>query len=157
MNRLIPLFASATLLCAASAAPAAAPASPDTVDRTLPTQLPRSAIPHHYAITVTPHADRLSFDATIGIDLNVIQPTNQLVLNAANLKLATATLTGAKQGATLHGQVSLDEDAQTATLTFPRTIAPGAYHLAIDYSGKINTQANGLFALDYKNKAGKPA
>ena len=34
------------------------------------------------------------------------------------------------------------------------TIAPGQYRLNIDYSGKINTQANGLFALDYKNPAG---
>ena len=28
----------------------------------LPTQLPRTAVPHHYAITVTPHAERLTFD-----------------------------------------------------------------------------------------------
>ncbi len=33
----------------------------------------------------------------------------------------------------------------------------GAYRLDIRYSGKINTQANGLFALDYKNKEGKDA
>jgi aminopeptidase N len=36
-------------------------------------------------------------------------------------------------------------------------IAPGAYRLAIRYSGEIHTQANGLFALDYKNAEGKDA
>ena len=54
----------------------------------------------------------------------------------------------------LTAKVSTDEKAQTATFDFGRTIAPGQYRLNIAYSGKINTQANGLFALDYKNPAG---
>lgn len=129
----------------------------DTVDPTLPTQLPRTAIPHHYSITVTPHAQQLTFDGDVGIDLDVIKPTRELVLNAADLKLASATLHPAKGGKTLPAQISLDAEAQTATLAFPATLAPGAYHLAIRYSGIIHTQANGLFALDYKNKEGKDA
>jgi len=124
----------------------------DTVDRSVPTQLPRTAIPHHYAITVAPHADRLTFDGAVSIDLDVVKPTNQLVLNAAELTLAKATLSG--RGAPLTAKVSTDEQAQTATLDFGGTIAPGRYRLNIDYSGKINTQANGLFALDYKNPEG---
>src|SRR5207342_2625676 len=46
---------------------------------------------------------------------------------------------------------------QTATITFSSTLAPGSYRLRLVYSGKINTQANGLFALDYKNKEGADA
>ena len=63
----------------------------------------------------------------------------------------------AGSGAPLSAKISLDGEAQTATLTFPRTLEPGAYHLAITYSGVIHTQANGLFALDYKNAEGKDA
>jgi aminopeptidase N len=128
----------------------------DTVDASLPTQLPRTAVPHHYAIIVTPHAERLTFDGKVGIDLDVINSTRQLVLNAADLKLASATLHAAK-GAAVPARISLDADAQTATLSFPNAIAPGAYRLAIRYSGMIHTQANGLFALDYKNREGKSA
>jgi puromycin-sensitive aminopeptidase len=124
----------------------------DTVDPSVPTQLPRTAIPHHYAIRVTPNAGQLTFDGTVSIDLDVIKPTNQLVLNAASLSFARATLSG--RGAVLTATVSTDEQAQTATLDFGRTIAPGRYRLNIGYSGKINTQANGLFALDYKNPEG---
>jgi len=147
------LLASAAL---AFAAPVhAAPAQRvDTVDPTLPTQLPRTAIPHHYAISVTPHADRLTFDGEVGIDLDVTKPTQAIVLNAAELNLASATLQPARGGPAVSAQISLDPEAETATLTFPRTIAPGAYHLAIAYSGMIHTQANGLFALDYKDPAG---
>ena len=34
----------------------------------------------------------------------------------------------------------------------PEPIAPGTYRLEFHYSGKINTQATGLFALDYPDK-----
>jgi len=153
MKSVAALLASAAL---AFAAPVhAAPAQRvDTVDPTLPTQLPRTAIPHHYAISVTPHADRLTFDGEVGIDLDVTKPTQAIVLNAAELDLASATLQPARGGPAVSAQISLDPEAETATLTFPRTIAPGAYHLAIAYSGVIHTQANGLFALDYKDPAG---
>jgi hypothetical protein len=152
------LLAPLALTMFASAGSAAQPAARgDTVDPTVPTQLPRTAIPRHYAITVTPHADRLSFDGRVAIDLEVIKPTSALVLNAADLEFASATLRPAKGGAALAGRASVDADAQTATFTFPRTLAAGAYRLELVYSGKINTQANGLFALDYKNKEGKDA
>src|SRR6185437_14908553 len=60
-------------------------------------------------------------------------------------------------GAAVSGRVAVDAKAQTATLSFPRALVPGSYQLRLVYSGKINTQANGLFALDYKNKEGRDA
>ena len=54
-------------------------------------------------------------------------------------------------------QVSVDADKQTATFAFSNELKPGDYKLDIAYSGKINTQANGLFALDYTNVDGQPA
>ena len=37
--------------------------------------------------TVTPHAERLAFDGTVAIDLEIVKPTSVLVLNAADLRL----------------------------------------------------------------------
>ena len=71
----------------------------DTVDPTLPTQLPRTAIPSHYAIEVTPHAAALTFDGKVAIDLQVIKPTRELVLNALDLDIAQATLTASRRAA----------------------------------------------------------
>jgi aminopeptidase N len=106
---------------------------------------------------VTPHAERLTFDGKVAIDLEVVKPTRSLVLNAADLRISSATLQAAKGGAALPAKIALDAEEQTATLTFPKEVAIGNYRLNIGYSGKINTQANGLFALDYKNKEGKDA
>ncbi|HEY8435010.1 MAG TPA: M1 family metallopeptidase [Sphingomicrobium sp.] len=151
------LFASVAALAFAAPSHAVPARHADTVDTSLPTQLPRTAIPHHYAITVTPHAERLTFDGSVGIDLDVIKPTSTLVLNAADMKLVSATVRPARAGAPLPARISLDPKAETATLAFGRTLAPGAYHLAITYTGQIHTQANGLFALDYKDLDGKDA
>ena len=156
MKSVVAFLASAALAVASSSA-----ASPvqqvDSVDPSLPTQLPRTAIPHHYALTVIPHVERLTFDGSVGIDLQILKPTRELVLNAADLRLAFASLRPASGGSALSARISLDPAAQTATLSFPRTIVAGAYHLSIDYSGIIHTQANGLFALDYKDADGKDA
>ena len=155
MKIVVALLASAAL---ATLVPAslAAQGHPDTVDASLPTELPRTAIPHRYALTVTPHAERLTFDGKVTIDLEIIKPTHELVLNAADLKFESVALRPAG-GTSMVGRAATDADAQTATFTFPKTLVPGAYRLELAYSGKINTQANGLFALDSKTKAGKDA
>ena len=76
MKRALVLLATAAFVSAvpASSTLAAQPQA-DTVDTPLPTQLPRTAVPHHYAMTVTPHADRLTFDGDVAIDLEVVKPT----------------------------------------------------------------------------------
>src|SRR3546814_18819509 len=50
---------------------------------------------------------------------------------------------------------SVNADAQTVTFTFPKHLPAGNYRLDIDYSGKIYTQAAGLFALDYEAEGKK--
>ena len=88
----------------------------------------------------------------------MIKPTRTLVLNAADLTIASVMLTSQGQSSrSLSAKVAIDADAQTATLDFSRQVAPGTYRLDIAYAGTINTQANGLFALDYKNQEGADA
>ncbi len=159
------LLAASTLAlggCAATAgdlntrapmAPKVFAASPDSIDKSQTTQLPRNAVPRNYKIEVTPHADALTFDGKVRITLNVTEPTDTLTFNAADLAIASATIT-ATDGTSQPGRVSLNSDAQTANAQFARPLSPGLYALDMDYSGKINTQANGLFALDYKSTEG---
>ena len=144
------------LSCAAAPASAAPATQFDTVDASVPTQLPRTAVPHHYAIAVTPHAERLAFDGTVAIDLEIVKPTSVLVLNAADLRFSKAVLS-APGKPPIDARISTDAAAQTVSFDLGRSLAPGRYRLDVAYSGKINTQANGLFALDYKNIEGKDA
>ena len=118
------------------------------------TQLPRGAAPSHYAIEVTPDAANLKFSGKATVDLTVAQAMPQLVLNAADLTVSSVTLTPAK-GKAIKGTAKIDAAAQTVAFDFGKPVAPGSYKLDIVYAGVINTQANGLFALDYTDSAGQ--
>ncbi|KLD77494.1 M1 family peptidase [Xanthomonas hyacinthi] len=119
------------------------------------TQLPRTARPRHYALEITPHADKMTFDGKVRIELDVLQATDRIVLQAANLRFGRSTLTGGKATAAMVAKVATDAAAQTASFVFDAPLAPGRYALSIDYSGVINTQPNGLFALDYATPHGQ--
>ena len=136
-----------------SAAPIAFAQEAKAVPASITSQLPRYAVPTHYAITVTPDAQKLTFTADVVIDVTVLEATDKLVMNAADLTFGAATLAPAK-GKALKATVTSDADAQTATFTFAKPLQPGTYKLSVAYAGVINTQANGLFALDYTDNAG---
>jgi aminopeptidase N len=157
MRRLLSSAAGAVLVLAAGSALAAtaAPVRSAVTAATVTTQLPRGVVPTHYDLAFTPDADKLTFTASVKIDINVAAPTRTITLQAADLafdKVQIAGPGGAKGGA---AKVSVDAQAQTATFTFDKPVAKGAHVLAIDYSGKIYKQAAGLFALDYDTDQGK--
>ncbi|MFC0203925.1 M1 family metallopeptidase [Novosphingobium soli] len=124
--------------------------SPGATAETVTTQLPRSVRPSHYDVTVTPDAKALTFTGNAAITIEVVEATSTITLQAADLAIAKATLASGAGKVLGAANVAADEKAQTATFTFAKPITPGRYVLSIDYAGKINTQAYGLFALDYK-------
>ncbi|MGO4223304.1 M1 family metallopeptidase [Lysobacter sp. TAF61] len=135
---------------------AAAPMSTSTVQSSTTTQLPRNVRPTHYDVAITPHAQSLTFDGQVTITLDVLEPTASITLQAIDMTFASVKLTPASgKGKAAAPKVAVDADAQTATFTFDKPLAVGSYRLAMDYAGKIGTQANGLFAIDYDTKAGK--
>lgn len=157
MRRLLSSAAAAVLVFAAGStlAATAAPAKSTVTAATVTTQLPRGVVPTHYDLAFTPDADKLTFAASVKIDIDVAAPTRTITLQAADLTFAKAQIAGpggAKGGA---AKVSVDARAQTVTFSFDKPIAKGAHVLAIDYSGKIYKQAAGLFALDYDTDQGK--
>lgn len=132
-------------------APVAAPAEGSAAE--VVTQLPRSVRPSHYAVEITPHADQHRFDGKVRIDVEVLEPTSRIVLQAVGMTFANSRLTPAR-GQPLTATVSVDAAQQTATFAFDRPLAPGKYVLATDYTGVIGTQANGFFSLDYPTESG---
>lgn len=141
------------LACCSLSATARPATAPEPAASAVTTQLPRTARPRHYTIEVTPHPERMTFDGKVRIELDVLASTDAIVLQAANLAFAGGTLAAAG-GPPLPVTVSVDADNQTASFSVGTPLAPGRYVLSTDYSGVINTQANGLFALDYATPAG---
>ncbi len=120
----------------------------------IPTQLPRTARPLRYSISVVPDAPNLRFSGSVVADLEVLQPTGSITLNAADLEFQSVVLTDSANKNS-EGRASLDAANQTATFQFPSSVSPGRYRLAINYTGKINQHSTGLFALDYDAPEGR--
>jgi aminopeptidase N len=140
---------------AAAPAPAFADVVPSTKLALPTTQLPRTVRPSHYRVAITPHAESLAFDGHVEIELEVLEPTDTIVLNQLDMQFSKVMLSSV--GGTKLGPSRLDVDQknQTASFVFGHALPAGKYTLAMDYTGRIGTQANGLFAIDYTNDAGK--
>ena len=132
----------------ASAALAQAPAA-QPIRTDVPSQLPRTARPLHYTIRVNPDAAHMRFTGTETVEIAILAATDSLTLNAVNIDFNSVTLTGPGAAAVHPAGHTANEDDQTTTFRFASRLAPGRYRLVIDYAGRIETQAAGLFALDY--------
>jgi aminopeptidase N len=147
-------LAFAGCLCAV---PAAHAVTPDvTAAGQATTQLPRDVRPTHYLVMITPDAAKLQFKGGVVISIDVLRPTSSITLNAIDLAFSRVSLSSADASAGhAASRVQVDADAQTATFSFDRAIVPGRYLLSLDYTGRIGTQATGLFAIDYDTRSGK--
>jgi aminopeptidase N len=107
--------------------------------------LPGNVVPVHYDLAITPDVAQMRFAAVVSIDLDVLEATRSIELNAADLQFNEVHLAGRPDAP----RVTLDPAGETATLWFVTPIAPGRHLVRIAYTGKINSNAAGLFALTY--------
>src|SRR5260370_11940535 len=110
-----------------------------------PGRLPKTAIPLHYAIELEPDLENLTLAGSEVIDLDLREATTRLVLNATDITLAAASIDVASANAA----IALDPAAQTATLSFAEPIPAGRHKLHINFTGRINRFARGLFLIEY--------
>ncbi len=106
-------------------------------------RLPRIVVPSHYDIVLEPDLADASFQGSVTIDLDIVEPTATIELHAIELDLRSVTVA---QGAIeQQGSVELDEDAETATFTFDRELSSGRAVLVIDFSGNLNDDLRGFY------------
>ena len=145
------LLAGTAALAPMASAQTATP--PQPLSEAVPSDLPRTARPLHYTIAIEPDAAKLTFAGRSSAEIEVFAATSELLLHAVDLRIAEASLVAAGGGAAIPLRIALDADKQLVRFTAASRIAPGRYTLTTRYTGTINTQANGLFALDYNDTA----
>ena len=135
----------AALVAVFAAAAQDAPARPSRI------VLPDDVVPVEYRVDITPDAAALRFAGRVEIDVDVRRPTDRIVLNALDLAIDEAALSGEAAAP----RVRYDRAAQTATLAFAHRLAPGAHTLTLGYHGAILERAAGLFVLKYDTPQGE--
>src|SRR5476649_781680 len=117
--------------------------------QTTPGKLPKDIVPVSYDIQLKPNIEKRAFTGSETVALDIRKPAKAITLNANAIAISSAKLLGSNGQAEQAAAIKIDASQQIATLTFPKEIAPGAYHLSLDFSGTINQSGQGLFYATY--------
>ncbi|CAN5583390.1 M1 family metallopeptidase [soil metagenome] len=113
---------------------------------TTPGKLPKHVIPQEYAIRIVPDVKKHTFAGSETIKLDVRKPTRELVFNAADIAITSASFGGKPIP---KSAVKINPKEELVTITLPSEAAPGRHLLALDFTGKINQQGQGLYYAGY--------
>ena len=118
--------------------------------------LPSNVRPRHYQITLQPDLDKFTFDGLELIEIEIAETASDIVLNADEMQVHTATLVqdGSSQPATA---ITLDGELETVTLSFANAIEPGAAQLDLRFTGALNDKLRGFYRSQYVNPEGETA
>jgi aminopeptidase N len=115
-----------------------------------PGKLPKHVVPEEYAIRITPDVKKLTFTGSETIKVDVRKPTRELVLNALEIEIASASI---DDKPVAKSAIKLDPKQETLTITAPNELSVGSHTLALTFSGKINQQGQGLYYAPYTEPA----
>ena len=116
--------------------------------------LPETARPSKYRIKLQPDLKNFTFDGEQSVDLLILEATSTIVLNSIDLEISNTTLHA--NGITLTSKsVTIDKDAETATLDFGETIQPGDARLEMVFTGELNDKLMGFYRSEYTSQDGE--
>ena len=118
-----------------------------------PYRLPRHVVPIRYDLRLEPHLKTATFSGEETITLTINQPTAEIVLNAADLEIRSASLR-ATDGTSHALTIELDEALERCRLTLGTSIAPGTWTLRLTFAGILNDKLRGFYRSTYKDKTG---
>ena len=106
-------------------------------------RLPPTALPISYKLTFAPDLTNNTFSGDETIEVRVLKPTIDIVLNAADINFQQVTITSAAGEQT--AKVTLDKENQFAHLAVEKTLPPGPATIHIRYTGILNDQLRGFY------------
>ena len=112
-----------------------------------PGKLPKEVVPTDYSVRIVPDINKFTFAGTETVKLNVRSAVRQLVLNALELKIETASINGKDLPVSA---IKTDTKNELLTLALPSELATGEHTLTLRFTGKINEQGQGLFYMRYQ-------
>ncbi|HEX5949908.1 MAG TPA: M1 family metallopeptidase, partial [Actinomycetota bacterium] len=117
-------------------------------------RLPRGAVPTRYDLVLEPDLDAATFAGSEDVTLDVREPLDELVLNAADLDIDAGWITSAGGGRIGVVDVRLDDETERAALRLERVLEPGAWTLHLEFRGTLNDRMRGFYRSTYTDDEG---
>ncbi len=118
-----------------------------------PYRLPTNVVPERYEIKLAPDLSAAKFTGEERIVVQVLEPVQQVIVNAAELDFQAVSIKG-PGGKLTAANVSLDSENEQAIFNFPDTLNPGRWELQITFSGILNDKLHGFYRSTYKDPNG---
>ena len=112
-----------------------------------PGKLPKGVVPVEYTVRIVPDIAGGTFSGSVKVTVDIREEVPALVLNSVGLEITRSVLNGDPQA--LRAPV-LDPQAQTLTLPFTTKVPLGVHKLAIEFTGQLREQPEGLYVVRYK-------
>ena len=106
-------------------------------------RLPELARAINYQLTFAPDFEKNIFSGQETISIEVLKPTNEIVLNAVQIDFLETSITSG--GVTQEAKVSVDKAKQIATLMVEKTISAGHATIQVHYNGLLNDELRGFY------------
>ncbi|CAJ1973554.1 unnamed protein product [Sphenostylis stenocarpa] len=116
-------------------------------------RLPKFAVPKRYDIRLKPDLVEHRFAGSVAINLDIVAATSFIVLNAAELSVASdaVSFTKGDSSAVLKpSRVELFENDEILVLEFPEKIPIGLGVLTIQFEGILNDRMKGFYRSTYE-------
>jgi len=116
-------------------------------------RLPYTVEPRRYEVLLTPDLGAATFTGEVKISGTAHESVSEIVLNAAELTVKSATV-GGPEGAVSTAKVDLEPERERLTLNLPEPMGPGPLAISIGFSGILNDQLHGFYRSTFNDSAG---
>ncbi len=113
-----------------------------------PYRLPRAAVPVRYDVELAPDLTAATFDGRVEIQVDVVEPVEDLVLNAIELDVVEVRVDGSDV------QWHLEPDTERLVVSPVGGLQPGRVVLVVSFSGVLNDMLRGFYRSTYRDDGG---
>jgi puromycin-sensitive aminopeptidase len=111
-----------------------------------PYRLPRTIVPNRYTLVLEPDLARASFTGTVQIDVDVVEATDRILMNAIELGIDSVSVDGKAATFTL--------DEATERVAIDADMAVGPAQIVIGFTGTLNDKLRGWYRSTYLDADG---
>ena len=116
--------------------------------------LPQNVTPRRYRLRLQPDLDSFTFSGDQAVDIEILEPTSSITLNAMDLGIRGASV-NVNGTAIAAGTISLDSGNETATLEFGQELPTGPARLDMSFTGVLNDKLLGFYRSEYVSQDGQ--
>jgi puromycin-sensitive aminopeptidase len=111
-------------------------------------RLDKSVLPRRYDVELTPNLESATFTGSVSITVDVVEPAEQITLNAIELEIASCTVAGAPATSTL------DADTERLVISPSQPVEPGQTTIDITFTGTLNDKLRGFYRSTFVDDEG---